>query len=87
MYLGPLHIKLLLTPINQRKMNMTQNEKILNYLAKAGNLTVKEAMIELGIASLTKRISELRKDGYAIEKVTKMHPVTGATYASYRLAA
>ena len=70
-----------------KAMNMTQKEKILNYLSKSGTITVKEAMIELGIASLTKRISELRKDGEFIEKRIKIHPVTGQQYASYRLAA
>lgn len=87
LYLGPMHVRLLLTPIPMKAMNMTQKDKILNYLNKSGTITVKEAMIELGIGSLTKRISELRLDGYDIVKRIKVHPVTGAQYASYRLAA
>ncbi len=80
------NVKMLNTPVNLERY-MTQHEKILNYLNKSNTITVKEAMIELGIASLTSRIAELRRDGYAIEGVPKVHPVTGAAYLSYRLAA
>lgn len=45
----------------------TQRDKVLNYLRTRGGLTVREAMIELNINCLPKRIEELRKMGYPIK--------------------
>ena len=45
----------------------TQRDRILNYLRTKGGLTVREAMIELNINCLPKRIEELRKMGYPIK--------------------
>lgn len=66
---------------------MTQNSKILKHLRKAGSLTVREAMVEYSIQSLTKRIAELRDEGYAIISNVKTHPMTGQKYTRYTLAA
>ena len=40
---------------------MTQNQIILNHLNKEGSITVREAMVEYSIQSLTKRVQELRE--------------------------
>ena len=48
---------------------MDQHEKILDYCDKHGSITVREAFY-LGINSPTKRISELRRAGYAVEQET-----------------
>ena len=45
----------------------TQRDRVLNWLKTRGELTVREAMIELNINSLPKRIEELRKMGYPIK--------------------
>ena len=45
----------------------TQRDRVLNYLRTRGGLTVREAMIELNINCLPKRIEELRKMGYPIK--------------------
>ena len=41
----------------------TQRDRVLNYLRTKGGLTVRDAMIELNINCLPKRIEELRKMG------------------------
>lgn len=62
-----------------------QHTKILKHLKTAKGLTVREAMIEYSISSLTKRVHELRTMGYDIESVRKQHPVTGQRYTRYFL--
>jgi Helix-turn-helix domain len=62
---------------------MSQNETILQHLRKARSISQREALIDHGIQSLTKRISELREMGYNIVTKHKKHPVTGQRYARY----
>lgn len=64
---------------------MTQNDKIINHIRKNGSITQREAMIDYSIQSFTKRISELRAQGYPIVKKMRRHPVTGQSYARYFL--
>lgn len=66
-------------------MTNTQHSKIMNHLRTAGSITVREAMIEYHVSSLTKRIHELRGLGIDIMSVTKRHPVTGQKYVRYTL--
>lgn len=70
----------------KRREGMTQHDKILQHIKKAGSITNREAMIEYSIASLTKRISELRDLGYDIVSNVKHHPVTKQKYVRYTLA-
>ena len=65
--------------------NNTQLSNIMKHLRTAGSITVREAMIEYHISSLTKRIHELRQLGIDIMSVTKRHPVTGQRYVRYTL--
>ena len=46
--------------------NATQNQRILDYLDKFGEITQFDAFIDLGIMRLASRISDLRKRGYPI---------------------
>lgn len=62
---------------------MSQNETILQHLRKARSISQREALIDHGIQSLTKRISELREMGYNIVTKHKKHPITGQRYARY----
>lgn len=64
---------------------MSQNLTILNHIRRAGSISQREALIDHGIQSLTKRISELRIAGYKIKTIHKKHPVTGQRYARYSL--
>ena len=63
----------------------TQHSKIMNHLRTTKGITVREAMIEYHISSLTKRIHELRELGYDILSTVKRHPVTGQRYTRYTL--
>lgn len=65
----------------------TQHDKIMQHLKKAGSITVREAMVEYSIQSLTKRIQELRELGHNIVSTVKFHPITGQKYTRYSLEA
>ena len=63
---------------------ITQRARVLDYLKTHDGLTVKQAVTEMSIMSLPKRIEELRKAGHPITltyKVTK----NGARYGVYAL--
>lgn len=49
---------------------MTQCERILDYIDRHGSITRAEAMSECGIANFTARISDLRRDGVALDVET-----------------
>lgn len=49
----------------------TQNQRVLDYIAENGSITQLEALRELGIMRLASRISDLKKEGYAIKGVTE----------------
>jgi len=66
-------------------MKNSQHTLILNHLRTTKGITVREAMIEYSISSLTKRIHELRGMGYSIYSNKKAHPVTGQRYVRYTL--
>lgn len=44
----------------------TQNQRILDYIAEFGSITQLEALRDLGVMRLASRISDLKKQGYAI---------------------
>ena len=48
-----------------------QHNRILQYMRTHGSITSTEAQIHLSIARLAARISEMRKEGIAIEKKTE----------------
>lgn len=64
---------------------MTQNQQILEHMKRTGSITLREALIDYSVQSLTKRIQELRADGYKIKSVHKIHPTTGQRYTRYTL--
>lgn len=66
--------------------NLTPQQKlVLDYLKMGRTLTVKVAMVALNVNSLTKRISELRKLGYAIETENETGP-DGRVFRKYNIA-
>lgn len=67
----------------KKRNGMTQNQKLITHFKKAGSITVREAMVDYSIASLTKRIQELRDSGFNIESRVKHHPVTKQKYVRY----
>jgi len=65
---------------------ITQRQRVLNWLQKCGPLTTRQAVLDMNIMSLPKRIEELRREGYAISMEYQTTP-TGARYGVYRLEA
>ena len=50
----------------------TQRAKIIAYCREHGSITVRDAVVKLGINSPTKRISELRNsDWYVVNDITE----------------
>ncbi len=49
----------------------TQRGRILAYCAEHGSITVRDAVVKLNINSPTKRISEMRQDGYDVQTHTE----------------
>lgn len=48
-------------------MKATQRGKILAYCSEHGSITVRDAVVKLNINSPTKRISEMKRDGYDVQ--------------------
>jgi hypothetical protein len=63
---------------------VTQNAKVLHWLQKNGELTTREAVTELNIMSLPRRIKDLRGIGYKIN-MTYRKSQDGARYGVYTL--
>jgi hypothetical protein len=62
---------------------MTQTQKLLNHFKKTGRITQRQAIMDYSIQSLTRRIRDLRDQGYNIQSQPKTHPVTGQRYVEY----
>lgn len=63
---------------------VTQRARVLDYLKTHEGLTVMEAVSDMGILSLPKRIEELRKAGHPITLTYKVAK-SGARYGVYAL--
>lgn len=68
-----------------RPMGNSQITKLIAHFKKAKSITVREAMIEYSIQSLTKRIQEMRDMGHNIISVQRRHPVTKQRYVRYHM--
>ena len=64
---------------------VTQTAIVLNWLQTRGELTTREAVTELNIMSLPRRIMELRRAGHDIN-LTYRTTRNGARYGVYTLA-
>lgn len=63
---------------------VTQRQRVLDALTKRGELTTREAVTEMNIMSLPKRVEELRKTGYPITLEWRTSQ-SGARYGVYKL--
>ena len=63
---------------------ITQCNKILAWLDVYGELTTRQAVTELNIMALPRRIMELRRAGHRIDLTYKISP-NGTRYGVYRL--
>lgn len=60
--------------------NPTQNERILDYIAKNGSITQLEALTECSVMRLASRVSDLRRKGYPItSKMVRVQNSYGET--------
>lgn len=48
---------------------MSQNSRIIDYMAKNGSITAMDAMNDLGVMRLASRVYEIRESGIGVEKV------------------
>jgi DNA-binding HxlR family transcriptional regulator len=74
----------------QRALNLTpQAKKIVTHLIKAGDITARDAMADYGItsASLTRRFTEIEKEGIPISREQRVHPIHQRKYTNYSLTA
>ena len=62
-----------------------QTDVVLSYLKRHGELTTREAVIDLNIMCLPKRIEELRKSGVGI-RTTYRTSANGKRYGVYTLS-
>lgn len=62
----------------------TQKTRVVDWLREHGALTVREAVTELGIMALPRRVFELKREGVPIALEWKT-TATGARYGVYRL--
>ena len=68
---------------------MTQTERIYKYMQDFGSITQLEAIRDIGVMRLASRITDLRKQGVAIEKEMekgKNRYGEATHFARYRLA-
>ena len=63
---------------------MNQTFKILAHLQTVGHITGIEAAALYRTRSLTRRIADLRQQGYSIRSITK-RDITGQRYVRYEL--
>lgn len=70
----------------RRKNGMTQQQLILNYIRKKGHITQRDAILDLGVQSITRRITDLKEAGHKIVTERCIHPATGQNYTRYSLA-
>jgi hypothetical protein len=47
---------------------MTQTDRVLDYLQRFGSITALEALRDLGIMHLSSRITDMRRQGYAVKR-------------------
>lgn len=50
---------------------MTQCDLVLSYMQSHGSINCWQASSELGVAALHSRISDLRRNGHVVEKVSE----------------
>lgn len=65
---------------------LTQEEKIINYMSKHGSITALEATEELYITQFHTRMKELKEVGWVFADEWEKNRNTGTKYKRYRIA-
>jgi hypothetical protein len=75
--------------MTQEMMLCPQARALHRYMRRVGRrgVSARDAMLDLGMtsATLARRICDLEGVGVAIDRVRKVHPVTGRRYTRYVL--
>lgn len=71
-------------PYSLRDQLTPQAYRILNYMRSVGSITQRDALLDLGVQSLTRRISEIRAF-YNVDVSIRHHKASGQRYARYTL--
>lgn len=60
-------------------------QRVMRFAAQNGSISTREAFLDLdtGQASFTKRVTQIERAGYHVERVRRTHPVTGRQYTRY----
>lgn len=74
----------LIVPKAVQDLLTPQAFRILKHLGRTGSITQREALLDLSVQSLTRRITELRSF-YEITSVTRYNRSTGQRYMRYYL--
>lgn len=61
---------------------MSQNSRLITYLERHGSITRGEAFMELGIANLWQRVSEIELLGWQCSRKSEQVPVRGGGYTT-----
>lgn len=63
-------------------------KKIFRHMEKAGSISAREAMADMGItsATLTRRLTDMEQAGIKIKREQRIHPVTNRKFTRYSLA-
>ena len=67
-----------------QEVKLSQRKLVISRLRTYGTITTRQAVTELNIMSLPRRIMELREQGYNIETTYQKSP-SGARYGVYTL--
>lgn len=60
-----------------------QLSQIFNHIRERGYITQRDAYLDYGVQSFTRRIADLRELGYKVQKESHRHPTTGQRYSRY----
>ena len=62
-----------------------QCQQILAHIQAAGHITRRDAMLNYGIMSISRRITDLKEAGYDVTFEDRHNPGTGQRYRRYML--
>ncbi|MDR3473431.1 MAG: helix-turn-helix domain-containing protein [Devosia sp.] len=60
-----------------------QLKKIITHVNRVGYITVRAAMMDYGIGSLSRRMSDLQERGFTVTTQQRTNPGTGQRYVRY----
>lgn len=67
------------------KKARTQVEHLVSHMQRIGPISVREAMLEYKVGSLSRRMVDIQEMGYKVVKFDRVNPVTNNVYVRYGL--